>query len=126
MIKIDNETFNVGIVSVERQVSQNKISRGTTLDGIKHYDVLGTYYDYTITFNPKSMSLSEYDRLYEKITEPKEYFVVEVPYGQTTITFKANLSVGNDRMVSNYTNARKWGSLSVTFEALEPQKVVQQ
>ena len=125
MIKIDNEVFDVGIVSIERSVSQKKTFLGTTLDLVKHYDVQGTYYDYSVIFNTKGMNYLEYSRLYEKLTNPVEYYTVEMPYNQGKITFKANLKVGSDTLVSNYTNAKKWGSLKVTFEALEPQKVVE-
>ena len=124
MIRIDDDVFNVGIVSVTRKASQKKELIGTTLDLRKHYDVEGTYYDYEVTFNVKGMNSNEYSRLYEKLTTPVEYYEVEMPYNQTTITFKANLSVGSDTLIYNYKNAKKWSSLKVIFEALEPQKVV--
>lgn len=122
MIIIDGQTFDVGISKITRKISISKESLGTTLDGRKHYDVKGTYYDYDVTFNTRAMNISEYDRLYELITEPVEFHKVTMPYGQATITFLAHTKAGNDTITFNYTNARKWGGFTVTFESLEPQR----
>ncbi|MBQ8298667.1 MAG: hypothetical protein IJX99_02185 [Clostridia bacterium] len=124
MIIIDGQTFDVGITKITRKASQSAESLGTTLDGKKHYDVKGTYYDYDVTFNTRAMNVVAYDRLYELITEPVEHHTVTIPYGQSTITFLARTKVGNDTLKFNYTNAKKWGGFTVTFESLEPQREV--
>ena len=51
MILIDNEKFDVGITKITSKASQLAESLGTTMDGTKHYDVKGTYYDYDVVFN---------------------------------------------------------------------------
>lgn len=124
MITIDGQKFNVGIVKVTRKASLSRESHGTTLDGRIHYDALGTYFDYDVTIDTKAINTKEYDRLYEVITEPVEYHTVIMPYGQETITFKAMIKTSNDSIVANYRNFRRWNGLKITFEALEPQKVV--
>lgn len=124
MIIIDEETFDVGIVKITRKVTQSAESLGTTLDGKKHYDVKGTYYDYDVTFNTRALNVEEYDRLYEIITDPVEAHTVTLPYGQSTITFLARTKAGNDTLIFNYSNMKKWGGFTVTFESLEPQKEV--
>lgn len=122
MIIIDNETFDIGIVKITRKVSISKESLGTTLDGTKHYDVNGTYFDYDVTFNTRAMNVKDYDRLYDLITDPVESHIVTLPYAQSTITFPAHTKAGNDSMVFKYGNVRKWGGFTVTFESLIPQK----
>jgi len=124
MIRIDGNYFGVGIIKVTRKASLNKENHGTTLDGRKHYDALGTYYDYDVTFDTKAINITEYDRLYEVLTQPVEYHLVTMPYGQTEITFKATIKASNDSIIQNYTNFRRWNGLKITFEAIEPQKVV--
>ena len=124
MIKIDNETFDVGLVKITRKSSISKESLGTTLDGRKHYNINGTYYDYDVTFNTRAMNVVDYDRLYELITEPVEYHTVILPYGQSTITFIAHTKASTDSIIFNYTGKRKWGGFTVTFESLEPQREV--
>ena len=122
MIIIDNTTYNVGVVKVTRKASMKQEFLGTTLDLRKHYDVEGTYYDYEVIFNATNLTVSEYDNLYEALTTPQESHLVTLPYGQATITFYAKVSVASDSVISSYSNFRKWGSVKVTFEALEPQK----
>jgi len=125
MITIDNEEFDVGITKITRKASLNSINLGTTLNGTKHYEIKGTYYDYEVSFNVKAMNLQDYDTLYELITAPVEYHIVTLPYGQSTITFKAKTSISNDSLVFNYASMRKWGGFTVTFEALELQREVE-
>lgn len=122
LLVIDNNTFEVGIVKITRKASLSKESLGTTLDLRKHYDVKGTYYDYDVQFNIKAMNVSDYDMLYELLTEPTEYHTVTLPYGQSTITFIANVKVTEDSLIKNFKQMKKWSGFKVTFEALEPQK----
>ena len=122
MIIIDNETYDVGIVKITRKVSMDADSIGTTLDGRKHYNVNGTYFDYDVQFNTKAMNVAQYDALYEKLVEPVEYHEVTLPYGQSMITFIAKTKVGNDSLIHNFASLKKWGGFTVTFEALEPQR----
>lgn len=121
MITIDNVNYDVGIVKITRKVSTDADSLGITLDGRKHYNVKGTYFDYDVQFNTKAMNVAQYDALYEKLVEPVEYHTVTLPYGQSTITFIAKTKVGNDSLIHNFTSLKKWGGFTVTFEALEPQ-----
>lgn len=122
MIIIDGNTYNVGIINIERKASQNIENLGTTLDLAKHYDIRGTYYDYEVEFATKHMNVADYDALYEVLTTPTKSHIVTLPYGQNALTFKARVSVASDRLIASYTGLKKWGSLKVTFEALTPQK----
>lgn len=122
MIKIDNNTYDIGIIKITRKASQNMESLGTTLDLRKHYDIKGTYYDYEVELATTQMNVTDYDNLYEVLTTPTESHIVEMPYGQETLTFEARVSVAADSLISSYTIFKKWGTLKVTFEALTPQK----
>lgn len=122
IISIDNNTFEVGVIKVTRKASMLQESLGTTLDGTKHYNVYGTYYDYDVQFATKHMNVSDYDTLYDLVTSPVESHSVTLPYGQSTITFNAHVKMGNDALVHNFTALKKWGGFTVTFEALEPQR----
>lgn len=121
--EIDYTKFDVGVVNIIRKAKVDRVNLGTTLDGVKHYKTKGIYYDYEITINTRRMNVEDYDRLYEKITTPVDYYMVTVPYGQETKTFKAVVSVGDDSIVQDFSKLRKWGSLKIIIEALEPEKV---
>lgn len=122
MITIDNNTYNVGIIKITRKASQKIENLGTTLNLRKHYDIKGTYYDYEIQVATQHMNVADYDSLYEILTAPQESHTVTMPYGQTTITFDARVSVASDVLVNSYTTFKKWGTLKITIEALTPQK----
>lgn len=122
MITIDNNTYNVGIVKITRRATQRIDNLGVTMDLRKHYDIRGTYYDYEVELSPKLISASDYDNLYEALTTPQESHIVTLPYGQSTLTFEARVSVASDVLIQSFTSFKKWGSIKVTFEALTPQK----
>lgn len=122
MITIDNNEYNVGIIKITRKASMNMESLGTTMDLRKHYDIRGTYYDYEVEVATSHLNVADYDSLYEILTAPQESHNVTLPYGQSTITFEARVSVASDRIIRSFTGMKKWGSLKITFEALTPQK----
>lgn len=122
MITIDNNTYSVGIIKITRKATQKIENLGTTLDLRKHYDIKGTYYDYEVELATSRLNVTDYDNLYEVLTTPQESHTVTLPYGQSTLTFEARVSVANDSIVQSFTSLKKWGTLKVTFEALTPQK----
>lgn len=123
LFKINNVTFDVGVVNITRKPRIDRTELGTTLDGVKHYKTNGTYYDYEITINTRHMNVAEYDKLYEVLTAPVDSYMVTIPYGQTEKTLKAIVSAGNDNIIQNFSTLRKWGSLKITIEALELERV---
>lgn len=122
MITIDNNSYDVGIIKITRKATQDIDKLGTTMDLRKHYDIKGTYYDYEVELATYKMQLAEYDSLYEILTTPQESHIVTLPYGQSTLTFEARVSVASDSLIKSFTALKKWSSLKVTFEALTPQK----
>lgn len=122
LVVIDGNEFEIGIIKITRRASFSQESLGITMDLKKHYDVRGTYYDYDVEFFTKNMNVVDYDNLYELLTLPQESHTVTLPYGQSTITFEAKVTVAQDDLLFKYTPKTKWGGIKVTFEALEPQK----
>lgn len=108
MITIDNNTYDVGIIKITRKASMNIESLGTTMDLRKHYDIKGTYYDYEVELATNRMKVEEYDDLYEILTTPQESHTVTMPYGQTTLTFEARISVASDSLIKSFTSLKKW------------------
>ncbi len=119
---IDGQTFNVGIINVERKTRIEKENKGTTLDGKVHYEVLGTYIDYIITISSRRTALSEYDRLYQLISSPIAEHTITVPYNQSNITINANITVGNSSVIQDFNNYRMWGEIKISCESIEPRE----
>lgn len=122
LFKLDGVEYD-GVVQVIRKARILKNNLGQTLDGKQHYQALGTYYDYEVTLNTKKMNISAYDSFYESLTAPVNEHTVTLPYGQGDITFAASVSIGSDSIVQNFSSFRRWSSLKVTIESLEPQRL---
>lgn len=120
---IDGDTFDVGIIKVTRKPRKETLTLGTTLDGTIHRAGVGTYFDYEVEIATKRCNVDEYDRLYEVLTDPVAEHSVTLPYGQETITIKADIDISDDSVISDYNTFRRWSSLKITFQSLEMSKV---
>ena len=105
---------------IDRKTRIEKDKIGTTLDGKEHYEVIGTYIDYTVTFVCRGNKIHEYDRLYELASEPTESHTIELPYNQETIVINATITIGNSQVQYDYNNFRKWNEMKITFTSIEP------
>lgn len=85
-------------------------------------DVGGTFYNYSLTFDPDLSAPAEYDAFYEAISAPVDYHMLEVPYAQGTMTFKAYVSNGEDELTGMFDGLNAWDNLSVNFVAMSPQR----
>ena len=69
------------------------------------------------------LNYDEYDQLYEIISSPTEYHILTVPYGQTTLTFKAYVTSGSDSFdVKGKDGKIRWKGLKLNFIAMSPQR----
>lgn len=118
MIRIDNNEFDVGVIKITRKASMKTESLGTTLDLRKHYDVRGTYYDYEVEVATSHMNVAEYDELYEVLTAPQESHTVTLPYGQSTLTFEARVSVASDVLIRSFSALKKWRNIEDNIRSL--------
>ena len=121
LIKIDGVSYNVGAVDLRRngEIIYDNLTRGTALDFSEIADAVGTRYSYSLSIesrpSPQIADASEngYDAFYYDITTPKSRRFVELPFGQSTISFWANIRTVNDILHKSY-DGNKWGRLSVT------------
>ena len=124
MITIDNVDYDVLIASnIERAFSLKQGGQGATAQtGREIPDIIGTDYVYTIRVEPNKNKYTDYDTFYEAITSPADYHQVTLPYGQTTITFEAMILSGKDKLTKKVGSSNRWGSLTLKFMPIEPQR----
>lgn len=125
-ITVDSNTYHLYIdyESITRQfeiVEGN--NKGTAITGTAIRDILGTSYTYEMTVKPDPNYISDYDSFYEVISAPTDYHTVTLPYGQSTIQFKAQIISGDDVYYGNNGGTLDWGALKVTFKPYELQRV---
>ena len=75
---IDGEEFRVGIVDLTRKGDILDKTANRTEDGDLHREVIGTYYNYTMTIRPGN-DVDTYNRLFEVLTAPVPYHEVQLP-----------------------------------------------
>lgn len=125
MIVMDGVTYNVRIryETLTRSFHLDEgENAGIMLSGLYKRDLLGTYYDYVMEVEPEPGARGDYDAFYEAITAPVDSHSVTLPYGQSTITFDAMVSEGNDVYRGQVGPARRWSGLQVQFSAIRPQR----
>ena len=89
-------------------------------------DIIGTFYNYSLSINKDKSHLDEYDEFYEEITDPNvDSHELIVPYGQGMLTFRAYVTNGADELTRIDANGNKWTGLQINFIAMKPQRTPQ-
>lgn len=78
MIRIDGDEFNIPIISVRRKADFLDKYAERTEDGILHRELIGVYFNYQIQFGTTN-NITEYVRLWDKLTEPEEFHHIMIP-----------------------------------------------
>ena len=95
---------------------------GRLQTGRMERDIIGTYYNYTLTIDTKGTSTAEYDALYEVLTSPADCHRVVMPYGQGAIAFDAYVSGVEDGLIAVEPSRNIWGGMTVNFVAMAPKR----
>ena len=78
-IQIDGKAYPVAITNMQRKGDILDLTANRTEDGELIRDVIGTYYNYSLTFiSPTDPVL--YEEFWLKLTEPVAYHTVQLPY----------------------------------------------
>ena len=123
-IKLDGVAYpKLHVASLKRSFS---VIDGPNAGRVMNFDMVrdvgGTFYNYSLSFDPDMSDPDEYDRFYEIISAPVDFHMIEVPYGQSVMTFKAYVSSGEDDLLTLYDVDNEWGNLSINFVAMSPQR----
>lgn len=121
--KVDGVVYDVHITDVKRSaevLDGPNAGRSTAANMIR--DVLGTFYNYAVSIDADEATYEEYDRLYEVLSAPVDYHMVEMPYGQGMKRFKAYVSKVEDELHDSRKEGNRWGGMTFQFIAMEPQR----
>lgn len=122
-ITIDGMFFqHIHVTSIKRnfQVLDGD-NAGRVMTGRMNRDIIGTFYNYSFEIDSSDSDPAEYDRFYEIISAPVDYHNIVVPYGQSTLSFRAYVAQGSDEL-DYMDKANRWEKLSINFIAMEPQR----
>lgn len=124
-ITLDGVTYStLHVVSLKRSFSVlDGENAGRVQTGRMDRDIIGTYYNYQVEIDPDAASREDYDAFFWAISAPVDSHTLVVPFAQTTLTFEAYVSQGQDELAFMEDNANRWENLGFSFIAMEPQRV---
>lgn len=123
--KIDGIEFTKAIVSEpERSFSiVDGENAGRLIATAKmERDVLGTFYNYSMTVDHSFMADEEYFELYNLVSAPVDSHTLEVPFNGGTLVFEAYITSGKDKLKGIINGKNIWSELSLNFVAMEPKR----
>lgn len=87
IFKIDNIDFTAGLININRKVNVLDKYAERTIDGDLKREIIGVYYNYSLTFS-QFWDMEQYDRLFNKLTEPREFHTIWLPKNKSYYEFK--------------------------------------
>lgn len=121
MVIIDGVKFDIPIVSLKRKGQFLDKYAKRTEDGNLQRKLIGVYYNYSLKLaRSTTIGNAEYQKLWDKLTEPVEYHTVTVPGGDGTYTFTAYFSDVSDELMAQHAQENYWQNLTVDFIAKSP------
>lgn len=87
IFKIDNIDFTAGLISINRKVNVLDKYAERAIDGDLKREIIGVYYNYSLTFS-QFWDMEQYDRLFSKLTEPREFHTIWLPKNNSYYQFK--------------------------------------
>lgn len=124
MFKIDGVEYSKITVGITRKFEVvDGENAGRLLNGNMVRDLIGTYYNYTATVSAMSNDMETYNKLYEVISAPVEYHIIEAPYGNSVLRYKAYITNGSDEFQQVLPNGDYvWQNLTFDFIAMTPNR----
>lgn len=104
IVRIDGEDFGVGLVKIERSVDVLDKMAKRTIDGDLKREILGVYFNYKLTFGT-FWDMGQYSKLFNKLTEKKEFHVIQIPTNQGFDIYRGYIAKVRDTI--EYVNGGK-------------------
>lgn len=121
MLFVDGQGYDVDVIEVKRKAEFLDKYAERTESGDLERELIGVYFNYNLKLGPNT-NPEAYDRLWEKLSEAKEFHTVSVPYGaDRAYTFTAYFSNVADEMLCK-TTRNNWHNLTVNFISKAPAK----
>lgn len=118
---IDGVSYNVHVTKLVRKFSvMDTSSTGRTLSGEMYREIVGTFYNYSMTVSPNSGDPGAMDAFWEAISKPVASHVCVFPYGQKTLSQKMYITSGEQDLTLKDESCSTWGEITIEFVAMGP------
>lgn len=120
-ISIDGIYYDLPLVSIKRTADFLDKFAERTEDGILNRELIGVYYNYTMTVGTSSsFPNNDYNAFWDKITEPVEFHEITLPDGKGKYTFTAYVSSVSDEFEKVLESGAEFKSFTCKFTARAP------
>lgn len=124
VFSIDGVEYDVDVVSLSRAFDILDIGGNErTQDGELYREIVGTYYNYSMTIWPKIGKDKALDALWDVLSQPKESHVCVFPYNQKTLTQRMYVTKGAQQLMRKDKDGAVWGAITIEFIAMAPKVV---
>jgi len=121
-VTIDSVIYDVPIISLNRTADILDLSAERSEDGILHRTVIGTYYNYQLSFGFIS-DPAIYQQFWDVLTSPLAFHTVTLPSDETDFTFTAYISSVSDQMIKIKNGINYYRGLTAKFTAQSPARI---
>lgn len=123
-ITMDGTLYRVRVVynTMERGFSlESGLNEGYMLSFRHERDLGGTSYSYQMGIEPDPAHPEDYDAFYYAVSAPVPSHEITMPFGQSSITFDAEIQNGTDTYHGKIAGVQRWSGLKVSFTPILPQ-----
>lgn len=121
---IDGVEYNVHVLNLTRKFSVLDSSKtGRTQDGNMYRDIIGTFYNYTLTVAEKDGDVRSFDAFWDAISRPDESHECIFPYGQEMLSQTMYITSGEQDIRLLRPSRTHWGEITINFIAMNPKVV---
>ncbi len=120
---MDGVAYNVSVTALTRKFSVMDTDKsGRTQNGQMYRDIVGTFYNYTMTVAERNGDYKALEDFWSAISDPtKASHVCQFPYGQKTLTQEMYVTSGDQPLKLMQKDRNHWGEISVNFIAMSPE-----
>ena len=120
-IRVDGIHFDIPMVSLKRSADFLDKYAERTEDGVLHRELIGVYYNYTLTVGTSSaFGETEYEAFWDKMTEPVEFHEISMPVKDGYYTFIGYISSVSDEYEKILENKAVFKGFTCKFTAQRP------
>ena len=118
---MDGIEYNIDVMSIKRKFSVLDTDKsGRTQDGEMYRDIVGTYYNYSMTVAQKGDDAASLDKFWEAVSKPRTSHTCVFPYGQSTLSQEMYITSGEQDVNRIYFNRTDWNEITLNFIAMSP------
>lgn len=121
---LDGKAYNLRVSKLTRKFSVLDTGKsGRTQNGAMYRDVIGTYYNYSMTVEQCGQDYEAMDTFWEAISQPEKSHVCVFPYNQETLSQQMYITSGEQTLLSRTEKRTMWGEITLSFIAMSPKVV---